>query len=43
MGFASSLLIEREGAVAKLTLNRPDVANAIDVPMAQDLMEAMAL
>src|SRR5258706_3203899 len=40
MGSASSLLIEREGAVAKLTLNRPDVANAIDVPMAQALMEA---
>jgi 2-(1,2-epoxy-1,2-dihydrophenyl)acetyl-CoA isomerase len=33
------LLIERRGAVAILTLNRPDVGNAIDSPTAKILME----
>ncbi len=34
------LLFEREGAVAKLTLNRPRAGNAINVPLARALMEA---
>lgn len=34
------LLFERQGAIARLTLNRPAVANAIDVPLARALMEA---
>lgn len=35
-----SLLFDRKGAVAHLTLNRPTVGNAIDVPLARALMEA---
>lgn len=35
-----SLLFEREGAVATLRLNRPDVGNALDIPLARALMEA---
>jgi 2-(1,2-epoxy-1,2-dihydrophenyl)acetyl-CoA isomerase len=35
-----SLRFEREGAVAKLTLDRPRVGNAINVPLARALMEA---
>jgi 2-(1,2-epoxy-1,2-dihydrophenyl)acetyl-CoA isomerase len=34
------VLVERRGAVAILTLNRPDAGNTIDVPMARALMEA---
>jgi 2-(1,2-epoxy-1,2-dihydrophenyl)acetyl-CoA isomerase len=34
------VLVERRGAVAILTLNRPDVGNTIDVPLARALMEA---
>jgi 2-(1,2-epoxy-1,2-dihydrophenyl)acetyl-CoA isomerase len=34
------LLFERDGAIARLTLNRPTFGNAIDVPMAKALMEA---
>jgi len=34
------LLFERDGAVAKLTLNRPAAANAIDLPLAKELMLA---
>jgi 2-(1,2-epoxy-1,2-dihydrophenyl)acetyl-CoA isomerase len=34
------LRFERDGGIAKLTLNRPAVGNAIDVPMARALMEA---
>lgn len=36
----SRLLVDREGAVARLTLNRPEVGNAIDVEMARELLEA---
>lgn len=39
-GDASSLLFEREDAVAKLTLNRPAAANAIDLALARQLMMA---
>jgi 2-(1,2-epoxy-1,2-dihydrophenyl)acetyl-CoA isomerase len=35
-----SLLFERMGAVAKLTLNRPTAANAIDLRLARELMRA---
>jgi enoyl-CoA hydratase/carnithine racemase len=35
-----SLRFERDGAVATLTLDRPQVGNAIDVPLARALMEA---
>jgi 2-(1,2-epoxy-1,2-dihydrophenyl)acetyl-CoA isomerase len=37
---APSLLFEREGAVAKLTLNRPSAANTIDLTLAKELMMA---
>lgn len=37
---ASSLSFERVGAVARLTLNRPAAANAIDLPLARELMLA---
>lgn len=36
----SGLRIDRVGAIALLTLDRPDAANAIDVPLARALMEA---
>jgi 2-(1,2-epoxy-1,2-dihydrophenyl)acetyl-CoA isomerase len=36
----SPILSERRGALAVLTLNRPTVGNAIDVPLARALMEA---
>ena len=34
------ILFERDGAVARLTLNRPQMGNAIDLPLAKALMEA---
>ena len=34
------ILFERGGAVARLTLNRPQMGNAIDLPLAKALMEA---
>ena len=37
---APPLLFEREGAVAKLTLNRSAAANTIDLPLAKELMLA---
>jgi 2-(1,2-epoxy-1,2-dihydrophenyl)acetyl-CoA isomerase len=37
---ASSLLFEREGGVAKLTLNRSSAANTIDLTLAKELMMA---
>lgn len=40
MSTAKTLLVERRGSVAVLTLNRPDVGNAIDVALARALMEA---
>src|SRR5450432_1339789 len=39
-GEPGPLRFERDGSIAKLTLNRPAVGNAIDVPMARALMEA---
>ena len=35
-----NLLVERDGALMKITLNRPEDANSIDVPLAKELMEA---
>lgn len=35
------LLVERRGAVVHLCFNRPQALNAVDVPMAQDLLEAL--
>lgn len=35
-----SLLFQRAGSIATLTLNRPDTGNALDIPMARALMEA---
>jgi len=35
-----SLLIERKGAVLRLTLNRPQVGNALDIPLTEALMKA---
>jgi 2-(1,2-epoxy-1,2-dihydrophenyl)acetyl-CoA isomerase len=37
---AAPLLLERDGAVARLTLNRPDAANALDMPLARALVDA---
>lgn len=34
------VLLERQGSIAYLTLNRPAVGNAIDVPLARALLEA---
>ena len=41
MTIDSPILLERRGAVAVLTLNRPTVGNAIDVPLARALMDAV--
>ncbi|HEY9275468.1 enoyl-CoA hydratase/isomerase family protein, partial [Achromobacter sp.] len=35
-----TLFLETDGAIATVTLNRPDALNAIDVAMAQDLQRA---
>lgn len=40
MSNSEMVLFERQGAVARLTLNRPEAANAIDLPLARALMEA---
>ena len=40
MNPSATLLFERDGSIAKLTLNRPDVGNAIDLSLAQGLMKA---
>lgn len=37
---ADGILFERDGAVARITLDRPDVGNAIDIPMARAIMAA---
>jgi 2-(1,2-epoxy-1,2-dihydrophenyl)acetyl-CoA isomerase len=36
----SGIRVERDGAVARLTLDRPDMGNALDIPMARALFEA---
>src|SRR5689334_8978193 len=36
----SPLLFTRDGPVARLVLNRPDVGNAVDVPLTRALVEA---
>ena len=36
----AGLIVEREGAVVRLTLNRPDAGNAIDLGLAQELSAA---
>lgn len=36
-----SILLERDGGVARITLNRPEVGNALDIPMAHALMQAV--
>jgi 2-(1,2-epoxy-1,2-dihydrophenyl)acetyl-CoA isomerase len=38
---SSSVLLERDGAVATITLNRPEVGNALDMPTARALMDAV--
>lgn len=35
-----SILLERDGAIARLTINRPDAANALDMPTGRALVEA---
>ncbi len=37
---AAGVRLERENGVARLTLDRPDVGNAVDIPMARAFMEA---
>jgi len=39
----NGLRVERDGAVMRLTLDRPTVGNAIDIPMARAFMEAAIL
>jgi len=41
VGIASSLLLEREGAVAILTLNRPDRRNALSLELMVELIERL--
>ncbi|MGR4864694.1 enoyl-CoA hydratase/isomerase family protein [Caulobacter sp. LARHSG274] len=36
-----TVLLERDGAVARIILNRPEVGNALDMPTAQALMAAV--
>jgi len=38
---ADGILVERDGSVARITLNRPEVGNALDIPMSRALMEAV--
>jgi len=40
MSSDSPIRLERDGGVAKLTLTRPEAANALNMPMAQALMRA---
>ncbi len=40
MSEAQSILMDIRDGVARLTLNRPDTGNAIDLPMAQALLRA---
>jgi 2-(1,2-epoxy-1,2-dihydrophenyl)acetyl-CoA isomerase len=37
---ANSVLFDVDGAVATITLNRPEVGNALDIPMSRELLEA---
>ena len=37
---AAPILFERDGAIARLTINRPDAANALDMPTGRALVEA---
>ncbi len=39
MSAANGVRFEVDGAVATITLDRPEVGNAVDVPMARELME----
>jgi enoyl-CoA hydratase/carnithine racemase len=38
----STIVYEKQGGVVRLTLNRPEAFNAINVPMAKDLHAAVA-
>ncbi len=38
---SETLLVARDGAVATLTLNRPDVRNALDLVMRREMVEAL--
>ncbi len=42
-GDTTALLFDQEGGVARLTLNRPAAANAIDMALARELMLAAIL
>ena len=37
----STVLYERDGRIARITLNRPEVMNAIDHRLPRDLQEAV--
>jgi enoyl-CoA hydratase/carnithine racemase len=40
MGY-ETLIVERTGAVATITMNRPEARNAIDLTMRQELLAAL--
>src|SRR5262249_61249641 len=40
MGY-TTLMLERAGAIATITLNRPDARNAIDLTMRRELLDAL--
>lgn len=39
----STIILEKEDAVATLTLNRPDVANGFNIEMGQEILEALRI
>lgn len=39
MTASPALIVERDGAITTLILNRPDVGNALDIPLARALLE----
>jgi enoyl-CoA hydratase/carnithine racemase len=41
MSVYQTLIVERRGPVATITLNRPEVRNALDIAMRQELVAAL--
>ncbi|MET0547109.1 MAG: enoyl-CoA hydratase/isomerase family protein, partial [Caulobacterales bacterium] len=40
MTTAPNILFSRDGAIARIVLNRPDAGNAISIPLAKEMMDA---